>query len=92
METQITDFKKMLHTIMKKSKPEYPHTPVRATNSGPNKRSLENTLLMKLVSTPPIKFEVPEGGGKSRLALVDSKTANTNETTFNNFLGKDIKL
>lgn len=89
MEAQITDFKKMLLVNMKKSnKPEFPHTPVRANMHGPTKRNLENTLLMKLVSTPPIKFEVPEGGGKSRLSLVDSKLANANDTTFNNFLGK----
>lgn len=88
MEAQITDFKKMLHENMKKSKTEFPQTPVRNNINEPIKRNLENSLLMKLVSTPPIKFEVPEGAGKSRLALVDSKAANVNDATFNNFLGK----
>lgn len=88
IEGNITEFQKLLNANMKKSTTDYPQTPVRADLFCPTKRNLENNLFMKLVSTPPIRLEVPEGAGKPRLALVDFKS--TNETTFNNFLGKKM--
>lgn len=90
MELQITNFKKVLNESMKMSKTDLSLTPVRANANDSKKRNLENTLLMKLVSTPPIRFELPEDSGKSRLALVDSKCSNSNDTTLKIFFGKNV--
>lgn len=88
IEAHITEFQKVLNADIKKSKTDYPQTPVRASLCRPTNRNFENNLFMKLVSTPPIRIEVPEGMAKPRLALVDSKT--TTDITFKNFLGKKI--
>ncbi|KNC27947.1 hypothetical protein FF38_06126 [Lucilia cuprina] len=85
-EARLDDFQKMLTISIKKYKSKRPHTPEHPNIHDTIKRTLESNLLMKLVSTPSIKLVAPEGGGIPRLALVDSKTGNTNDTTSNNFL------
>lgn len=96
IETQITDFLMVIKSRRKKRHDEMPHTPVRrpvnvggsgGIDSGYTRRNLENSLLLKYVSTPPIKLEMTEGQhGPSRLSLIDSKLA-ANASTFNSFLG-----
>ncbi|XP_061399853.1 augmin complex subunit dgt6 [Musca vetustissima] len=96
IENQITDFLMIIKSRRKKRHDDIPRTPVRhgivhgnsasgGSHFGSAKRNLENTLLLKYVSTPPIKFEMSEGQhGPSRLSLIDSKAAaNANASTFN---------
>ncbi|XP_073818686.1 dim gamma-tubulin 6 [Musca autumnalis] len=99
IESQITDFLLVIKSRRKKRHDDVPRTPVRhgsihgtsgsgGMQVGVSRRNLENSLLMKYVSTPPIKFEMSEAQhGPSRLSLLDSKTtANANTSTFNSFL------
>ncbi|XP_058981408.1 augmin complex subunit dgt6-like [Musca domestica] len=96
IESQITDFLMVIKSRRKKRNDDIPRTPVRhsvahasgGTQFGSARRNLENNLLLKYVSTPPIKFEMSEGQhGPSRLSLIDSKSnANANVSTFNSFL------
>uniref|UniRef100_A0A1I8P809 HAUS augmin-like complex subunit 6 N-terminal domain-containing protein n=1 Tax=Stomoxys calcitrans TaxID=35570 RepID=A0A1I8P809_STOCA len=91
IESQMTDFLVVIKSRKKKRQDDTPslhQTPIRHPvhiDVG-IKRNLENSLLLKYVSTPPIKLELQEGHhGPSRLSLVDSKAA-SNTSAFNSFL------
>ncbi|XP_075150066.1 dim gamma-tubulin 6 [Haematobia irritans] len=88
VEKQITDFLLVIKSRKKKRENDVTQTPIRRqVHAGiETKHGIENTLLLKYVSTPPIKLEMQDGQhGPSRLSLIDTKTSNSSNA-FNSFL------